>query len=107
MFNYLTESLFALLAIVLLICFLITRKTLKLVQNLNPFINKELRIINIFFAIVMVVFVLRGVFDLMFIAIVKDSKSDWGPFIELMIQDSMYCIWDIPIVVPIIYMHHL
>ncbi len=96
---------FALLAIVLFICFIITHRTLKQVEGWSPYIMKELRTIKIFFAGVMVVFVLRGIFDLMFLAIIK-TQADWGPFIKLMIQDLFYCVWDLPIVAPIIYMHH-
>ena len=59
-----TQGLFVLLALVFVVCVCFSYKTLKSVQNISPQIDKEVKSIRIFFTAVMIIFVLRGVFDL-------------------------------------------
>ena len=59
-----TQGLFVLLALVFVVCVCFSYKILKSVQNISPQIDKEVKSIRIFFTAVMIIFVLRGVFDL-------------------------------------------
>jgi len=68
-----TQGLFVFLALVFVVCVCLSYRTLKSVQNISPQIDKEVKSIRIFFTAVMIIFVLRGVFDLAFVLLLKNK----------------------------------
>ena len=76
---------------------------MKSVQNISPQINKEVKSKRIFFTAVMVIFVLRGVFDLTLVPL-RDKVEERN---KLLVQDIFDLVWDLAVIIPIMFMHHL
>jgi ABC-type sulfate transport system permease component len=56
-----------------------------------------------FFAIVMSVYIIRAAFD---VVIIIGLPQGWGPFVKKLLQDIFYMVWDLPIVLPPLFMHY-